>query len=261
MFIYFLFKITELGLLKKPMNIFNVDETGFCCDRGQKRVLVKKNSRRVDLLTSDSTKTHYTVEACVSADGQFLPLLVVYKAKTLMENWLMNGPPNCHYTTSKSGWMETDTFFYWFSEIFVPKTREITGPKLLFMYGHESHFSVKFFELARENDIHIICFPGHSSHKLQPLDVGVFKSVKTSWKQVLHEYFLQSNFSNVAKSDFPCLLKKIYENVLCKLSLGVNAFQITGIFPLDKERVKPTTVDDPESSDDENSATSQSEKN
>ena len=77
----------------------------------------------------------------------------------------------------------------------------------------------------------------------------------------MHEYFLQSNFSNEAKSDFPCLLKKIYENVLCKLSLGVNAFQVTGIFPLDKERVKPTTVDDPESSDDENSATSQSEKN
>ena len=65
------------------MNIFNVDETGFMCDRGQKKVLVVKESRRVDLLTCDSSKTMYTVEVCLSADGRILPLLVLYKAKTL----------------------------------------------------------------------------------------------------------------------------------------------------------------------------------
>ena len=90
--------------------------------------------------------------------------------------------------------MDGDNFFIWFREIFVPFTDEITGPNLLFLDGHDSHFSVRLFELAREKNIHVFFFPGHSSHKLQPLDVGIFKSVKTAWKETLNNYFWTNEY-------------------------------------------------------------------
>ena len=90
------------------MNIFNVDETGQCCDQGQKLVFCAPEDSRVDSLTSESTKTMYTVQVCVGAYGQFLPLMVLYKAKNLDSSWIVNGPENCYYNVFDSGWMEVE---------------------------------------------------------------------------------------------------------------------------------------------------------
>lgn len=47
------------------------------------------------------------------------------------------------------------------------------------------HTSINVIQFARENGIRILCLPAHTTHILQPLDVGVFKSFKaTSLKRV-----------------------------------------------------------------------------
>ncbi len=81
------------------------------------------------------------------------------------------------YTVSDSGWMETDTFIQWFKNVFLHYVKDLEGPKILFLDGHSSRASIDFINLANDNNIHIICLPSHSSHALQPLDVGVFKDV------------------------------------------------------------------------------------
>ena len=40
-------------------------------------------------------------------------------------------------------------------------------------------------KLAIKNQIIIICLPPHTSHALQPLDVGVFKGLKADWRRIL----------------------------------------------------------------------------
>ena len=52
-------------------------------------------------------------------------------------------------------------------------------PVILIQDGHGSHVSIELIELARKNDVHLLCLPAHCTHILQPLDVGVFKSFKT----------------------------------------------------------------------------------
>ena len=47
-------------------------------------------------------------------------------------------------------------------------------PVLLYQNGHASHVSIELIELARLNDMHLLCLPSHTSHLLQPLDVSVF---------------------------------------------------------------------------------------
>ena len=51
-------------------------------------------------------------------------------------------------------------------------------PVILIQDGHTSHVSIQLIELARANNVHILCLPAHTTHLLQPLDVGVFKSFK-----------------------------------------------------------------------------------
>ena len=44
-------------------------------------------------------------------------------------------------------------------------------PVLLIQDGHASHMSIGLIELARANDVHLLCLPAHTTHILQPLDV------------------------------------------------------------------------------------------
>ena len=69
----------------------------------------------------------YTVQSCSSADGTFIPPMVVYKGKTFFNEWCLDGPLGAGYTHSKSGWMEGEQFFQWFRDIFVKHTDKQEG--------------------------------------------------------------------------------------------------------------------------------------
>ena len=72
--------------------------------------------------------------------------------------------------------MTKELFFEWFklSVQMTPRLR----PVLLVLDGHGSHITIEVIEFAQSNNIHLLCLPSHTSHILQPLDIGVFKSFK-----------------------------------------------------------------------------------
>ena len=45
---------------------------------------------------------------------------------------------------------------------------------MLIFDGHGSHLTEEIHELALTHNIHLFCLPAHTTHKLQPLDVGIF---------------------------------------------------------------------------------------
>ncbi len=94
------------------------------------------------------------------------------------------------------------------------------GPKLLIVDGHDSHLSVELVMLARENNVHILVLPPHSSDKLQPLDIGVFARVKSEWKSVLKTYLEGHDYPNINKEVFAFLLAKVFDVVKQSTSLG-----------------------------------------
>jgi len=49
---------------------------------------------------------------------------------------------------------------------------------LLLYDGHDSHISAEFVGYCLQNLIKLVLLPPHSSHLLQPLDVGVFSPLK-----------------------------------------------------------------------------------
>ncbi len=53
--------------------------------------------------------------------------------------------------------------------------------RLLIVDGHSSHFTVGFLEYARNNKIEVLCYPSHSTHVYQGLDVVIFSSLKRAW--------------------------------------------------------------------------------
>ncbi|KAF8805525.1 CENP-B protein, partial [Phlegmacium glaucopus] len=73
--------------------------------------------------------------------------------------------------------------------------------------GHGSHTTLNWITLAQANNIILYCLPPHTTHRLQPLDVGCFGPLQTAWfnrcddildetgepmemKDVVREYFV-----------------------------------------------------------------------
>src|SRR5690606_20456900 len=68
-------------------------------------------------------------------------------------------------------------------EVFEPQTRNRTTGRyrLLIFDGHGSHLTPAFDKFCTEHSILTECMPPHSSHRLQPLDVGCFSVLKRAY--------------------------------------------------------------------------------
>src|SRR6266446_849628 len=87
------------------------------------------------------------------------------------------------YCRSDKGWTENEIavdYLSWFDKQTQPKL-EPGERRLLLLDGHVSHFSKAFIERAIELDIVILCYPPHSTHLLQGLDVVLFARAKAEW--------------------------------------------------------------------------------
>ena len=100
--------------------------------------------------------------------------------------------------TSENGWTSDSLCEQWFEKSFIPqaKARNTSGkPILLIFDGHRSHITNNMIELAVKNKIELFCLPPHTTHKLQPLDVGVFGPLQREWAKQCDLYLSTTGIS------------------------------------------------------------------
>ena len=104
--------------------------------------------------------------------------------------------------------------------------------------GHNSHVTLEVATSAHEVGLDLISLPSHTSHKLQPLDVSVFKPFKDIFRQ--YRDFWMSRYVNepagketLAQIEWVSLsLKKaLTASNIC------SGFRATGIHPLNKHTI------------------------
>jgi hypothetical protein len=115
------------------------------------------------------------------------------------------------------------------------KSRTTGGYRLLILDGHESHHSAGFELHCKEHKIITLCMPAHSSHILQPLDVGCFGPLKQAYGRQI-EKKMRAGTSHISKEDFfPAFLIAFRESMTGKNIRG--GFKGAGLVPLDPESV------------------------
>ena len=73
--------------------------------------------------------------------------------------------------------------------------------RLLIIDGHGSHLTPEFDLFCKEHSIITLCMPPHSSHLLQPLDVGCFSVLKRSYGRQI-EGLMRNGVNHIDKQDF-----------------------------------------------------------
>jgi len=149
-------KLAEVKYKFEAADIWNCDETGITTVRKPRKVVASKGVKQVGSATSAERGQLVTVVVSVSADGKFVPPMLIFPRVNYRDYFTRGGPPGCIGTANPSGWM-TEADFATYMKHFVKHTRASTSrPLLLFLDNHCSHLSIEV--LNTEKRTASLCF-------------------------------------------------------------------------------------------------------
>ena len=230
--------LLENNLIDKPMQIFNLDESGMPLGQKSGKIVGGRGEKHTYVATSGD-KSQITVLACTSATGVALPPLVIFDRKGLNPQWTIGEVPGTTYGLTDKGWIDTGTFESWFTHHFLmyaPAAR----PLLVLLDGHSSHYGPAVIRLAAEENVIIFCLPPNTTHLLQPLDRSAFGSLKVYWKEECHKY-TQRTGKFVTRNTFSTVFATAWSRAMTIENITAG-FRATGVYPFDRKAVRLPTV-------------------
>ncbi|XP_046674733.1 uncharacterized protein LOC124363528 [Homalodisca vitripennis] len=174
--------------------IFNVDETGVSTVQNKcQKVLAQKGKRQVGSVSSGERGVNTTVVCCASASGIYVPPMLIFKRMRMNNDLRVGAPPGSPVEILESGYMTSDLFVKWLKHFIDSVNPTVEKNVLLVLDGHTTHSkNLDALLLAREHGVIMIQLPGHTTHRMQPLDRSFFKPFKGYYTQSV-EKWLRSN--------------------------------------------------------------------
>lgn len=183
--------------------VYRADETGIQTGAGVTEHIIGPAGAKLQYQQRNGNHKNITVLPTICADGTTVPPTVIYKGVSFQTKWLQDNPldarlvnifhqsntnrltifrmgyPKKGYTSGKIGaaWLED------WDKLTKMKTDNVHQYRLLLVDGHSSHFTLSFLEYTCQNKIVIVCYPSHSTHIYQGLNVAIFGVLKWIWTE------------------------------------------------------------------------------
>ena len=146
----------------------------------------RKGSRSVHKVLPNE-REWITNLTCVNAAGDHIPSFYIFRGKRLRSNYILQCEDGATMAMQTKVWMTATIFFHWISDFIRCLERKggISHERrhLLILDGHNSHVTLEVVHKCREVGLDLLTLPSHTSHWLQPLDVGVFVPFKRYFKK------------------------------------------------------------------------------
>lgn len=222
----------QYGILDE--GIFNFGETGFTMGiiSASKFITSSEISGKPQLLWPGNREWVTTIK-CTNASGWAIPSTITFKGKVPKEGWFEEAclPDDWRIELSPNGWTSDETGLRWLQKCFIPATtsRKVGRHQLLVIDDHGSHLTPQFNKVCNDNNMIAICMPAHSSHLLQPLDIGCFGPLKRAYGSLVDSK-MRLGFSHINKLDFLKAYTEAHREVFKPQNIQ-NSFTAAGICP------------------------------
>ncbi|KAL2885580.1 hypothetical protein HOO65_070042 [Ceratocystis lukuohia] len=221
------------------VDIYNFDETGFMMGPIVSGMVVTGAERRGTAKpVQPGNREWATVIQAINAEGWVIaPFIVVVGRYHLASRYQeSNLPGDLAIATTHSGWTDNETGLEWLRHFDRhTKARSSGRYRLLIFDGHESHHSVDFEKHCKDNNIITLCLPHHSSHILQPLDIGCFGPLKKAYGKEI-EHLIRCSIPHVSKTDFFAAFHAAHQATMTERNIK-GGFRGAGLVPSDPESV------------------------
>jgi hypothetical protein len=228
--------IAKYGILDE--DIYNFDETGFQMGVISTAKVITGAEKSKPVSVQPGNREWVTAIDCISSYGHCVPPVIIFEGKVHQSTWYSDTLPlDWVIGVSENGWTDNELGLTWLKHVFEKHTAQHTKGvyRLLILDGHGSHTTPEFDLFCKEHSIITLCMPPHSSHLLQPLDVGYFAVLKRSYGRQIEAY-IRNGVNHIDKPDF---LRAFYTARTEAMTLAniQSSFAATGLVPYNPERV------------------------
>ncbi len=244
----------------QPSNTYNMDEKGMMIGKVKKhqRIFTKKHLRTGKILgvNESGNREWITLLATICGDGSPGKAMLIYpsEASALQDTWLQaykHTEMDVSFSSTASGWTNDTLGLEWLKHFEQWSRDRMADPskgyRLLILDGHGSHCSLKFQEICYQNRIVLAWFPSHSTHRLQPLDIGMFRPFAMRYSLLLDQWYNdRMGLCNFTKREFFQVFWPAYVQSFTTKNI-LSAWEKSGIFPRNAARIV-NVVDQPDQS-------------
>ena len=229
---------TKYGITDE--DVYNFDETGFQMGVvSTAKVVTGSEKFGRPTISQPGNREWVTVIEAINSYGWTLPPMIIFAGKLHQAVWYEDSllPHDWTIGLSENGWTNDKLGMIWLQELFDKHTRSRTAGRyrLLILDGHGSHATPDFDKYCFDNSIIPLYMPPHSSHLLQPLDVGCFSPLKRSYGQQV-ENRIRLGINHIDKLEFLAMYKQARTDTMIKFNVR-SGFAATGLVPYDPDRV------------------------
>ena len=213
--------------------------------RTVKRIIAANSIKDGRILgaAQDGSREFITLLACISAIGKALPPALIYQGAShdLQSTWVedVKEGEEVYFASTENGWSCNTLGLDWLERVFERHTKEEAGNRrrLLLVDSHSSHINIAFLNKADELKILLMILLLYSTHRLQPLDIGLFQPLSTAYSRHLNDLMYGSlSWCKMTKRNFWIVFKAAWEDSFTEKNI-LKAFEKTGIFPLDSSKI------------------------
>lgn len=227
----------KYGILDE--DTYNFNETRFIMGViGSKLVITGSERRGKRKAIQSGNREWTTIINAINAQGWVVPPFTIFAGKNHINTWYEDTSEMDDWVigVSSNGWTTNELGVAWLKHFNAhTKSRTVGVYRLLIIDGHESHNSIEFQDLCNEEKIITLCMPSHSSHLLQPLDVGIFSPLKRAYRSQISD-LARLMATKINKPAFIQAYKAAYYKVFTKKNICAS-FRGAGLVPLDPQVV------------------------
>ncbi|KAJ8921607.1 hypothetical protein NQ315_010515 [Exocentrus adspersus] len=225
--------LMESKLFGLTSRIYNCEETGYIHSSDKpSKILSLKGKNQIGVLSSADRGTLATAEICFNAIGSYIPLLLICPRVRRNPLFEVGLPSESIVEYHPSGWTQSSIFApTWFNHFLKYAKPSADDPVLLILDGHATHIkNLTLVEMARENNVHILVLPPHTSHRLQPLDVNFMFPLNSYYKQEVKNWLRNNPGQVITVHDTGGLFGAAFQRAASPQNV-VSGFKNTGICP------------------------------
>ncbi|KAH7829157.1 uncharacterized protein MONOS_11163 [Monocercomonoides exilis] len=170
-----------------PSLIFNVDESSLRIPSSARISVIHPSNQSAGYSKEAQRMDNATFAAAVAVDGYSLPCIILWPSVKQPDELKPLLSPTLDIWPNKSGWMDKQNFKKYTETVLLPSIVERrkhmsfeTEKCLLFIDSHFSRGDPSIWKAFSENYIDVVTLILHSTHLSQPLERGVFATLKTS---------------------------------------------------------------------------------
>jgi len=170
--------------------------------------------------------------------------VLIYKSESgaIMDTWFDDfddGNEITYFAVTQKGWSNENIGVYWLEYIFDRYMKEKVGNhrRLLIVDGHNSYLNMRFINYTDQNRILLAFLSSHLTHRLQSLDVGLFRPLANYYTQEINRFVVKyQGYVTISKRYFWKFFLEAYNRAFIKENVE-SGWAVIGIYPFESQRV------------------------